>query len=437
MVPSIAIVGGGPAGLTLARLLQLSPTPMSVTIYEHDACATARFYQGGTLDLHPNGGLKALQAMGLEEAAAPFLRYEGEELVIADPNGCELIHMKEAAGIGERAAAPEIDREKLKELLLDAVGQENLRWGMHLKRVQPETRCLEFADSTVEGPFDLVVGADGAWSKVRHVLTGERPHYSGICGVEGRIAQPNQDHPHISTLVGRGSYFSFGGGRSLMAQRMGDDSIRVGMWMKEHEGFVDDLSPGENIDENDLRSKVLAEFNYWTPELREWIQVCKLTRKWKLWELPVGSTWDHRAGFTLVGDAAHLCTPFAGLGVNAAMSDCLDLAELLIKAVQQGSSLDAAIQQYEKAMFPRAKKVQSDTMRNKVFGFADDAPLGILTAFAGAAGEEMGYPLDRGVLYFVPVSRLLYAAFWMQTRLYAAWLWAKSHLRRSKRVKLA
>lgn len=436
MVLSIAIVGGGPAGLTLARLLQVSAVKLDVAVYEHDASPTSRIRQGGTLDLHPAGGLKAIEAMKLQDLAAPLLRYEGEELVFADMNGCELIHIKKAMSIGDRTAAPEIDREKLRDLMLEAVGSENVRWGKHLKRVDAETGKLDFADGSVEGPFDLVVGADGAWSKVRHVLTQERPRYSGICGIQGHIQRPNEEYPEISKVVGRGSYFAYSGGRAMMAQRMSDQSIRVAMWLKRDEKFIDEISPGETIDEKELRPKLLAEYKDWAPSFQERLRVCNLDQKWKLWELPVGSAWEHRTGFTLVGDAAHLATPFAGLGVNAAMRDSLELAEQIINAVQQGNSIDTAVEKYETSMFPRAKQVQSQTMRNKLNGFADDAPVGFMAGQAATFGEQMGWPIDKGVLYYIPITKAWYAMFWTKTRLFAAWMHMKSFFGRRKGIAL-
>lgn len=423
MSPSIAIVGCGPAGLTLARLLQLSPTKLDLTLYEGDASATSRDRQGGSLDLHTDTGLKALKAMNLMDAAAPFLRYEGEELVFADRNGCELIHIKTAVPVGERSSAPEIDREKLRDLLLEAVGPENVRWGKHLKRVDGDTGKLEFADGSVEGPFDLVVGADGAWSKVRHVLTDDRPRYSGICGIQAHIERPNEDYPEISKAVGRGSYFAFGGGRAMMSQRMSNEDIKVAFWMKRDASYLDELSSGDKIDEDTVKPKLKVEFKDWAPLYQERLRTCHLDTKWKLWELPVGSTWKHRAGFTMVGDAAHLCTPFAGLGVNAAMKDSLELAELIIDSVQKGSnSIDVAVEKYEIAMFPRAKRVQSDTMRNKTNGFADDAPINFLAGFAEMVGEQTGWPIDKGVLYYVPITKLFYAVFWTKVTLFATWM---------------
>lgn len=418
--PSIAIIGAGPAGLTLARLLQLACPTLKLHMYETDASPHARFYQGGTLDLHPDDGLLALRRMNLFESATPFLRYDGEELTIADRHGCALVHMVESKDVQGMEARPEIDREKLKDLLLEAVGEGNVSWGRHLKKVDAEKQTLEFSDGKVEGPFDLVVGADGAWSKVRRVLMAEGPRYSGICGIEGHVQKPSEADPVLDRMVGRGSYFAYNGGRTVMAQRMGDESIKVGLWLKRDEAWVDDLV-GERIVEDDLRPKLLQEYKDWCPELRQWVAECDLTRKWKLYELPVGKQWNHREGFTLIGDAAHLATPFAGLGVNAAMKDALDLCDRIKEAVEGSISLDAAVQAYEEAMFPRARHVQQRTMENKVYGFADDAPLMFMANMMGVVGKELGWPIDRGLLYWIPITKMAYAAFWAKAMLMRTW----------------
>jgi len=78
---NIAIVGAGPAGCTLARLLQRSNVPIKVTVFEREATLDART-QGGTLDLHTDTGIAALKKAGLYDDFLEFVRFDGEG------NGC-------------------------------------------------------------------------------------------------------------------------------------------------------------------------------------------------------------------------------------------------------------------------------------------------------------------------------------------------------------
>ena len=439
----MAIVGAGPAGLTLAKLLLVSAPEINVTIYELDNSAKSRAYQGGTLDLHPQTGLLALKKCGLWDAALPWLRYEGEELVIGDKNGMEYVHLREApkmdGGEGKWDQRPEIDRERLKEILLEGVGDEMVKWGAKVTKVVVDEEGggrkggLEFEDGGVEGPFDLIVGADGAFSKVRNVLTDVRPRYSGICGLECGIARPKETSPEVDKMVGRGSYFAYSGGRTLMGQRMGDDSIKIGAWLRKDKEWVERLWEEKGNSLKDIRDVLLEEYKDWTDEQRDWIRASERFRPWVLWELPVSHTWEHRQGFTLLGDAAHLCTPFAGLGVNAAMKDALDLSELVVDSVSgKGLSLDRAVERYEKTMFPRAHEVQARTMQNKEGGFRSDAPLGFMSGMVGVVGDETGWPLDKGLLRWVPITKTAYGAFWVMGISGALKRWLREILWRRK-----
>ena len=78
----IAIIGAGPAGLTLARLLHVSKGKVDLTLYERDASPSSRPDQGGTLDLHTDTGLAAIRKCGLWDSFCKYARYEGEELII-------------------------------------------------------------------------------------------------------------------------------------------------------------------------------------------------------------------------------------------------------------------------------------------------------------------------------------------------------------------
>jgi 2-polyprenyl-6-methoxyphenol hydroxylase-like FAD-dependent oxidoreductase len=420
MVFSLAIVGAGPAGLTLARLMQVSDVNTTTTVFERDASPTARTSQGGTLDLHTDTGLAALRKCQLWEEAVTHLRFDGQELTIADQNDTHIVHQKDIPPMKTKESQgkldyerPEMDREVLKDILLKSVDPSTVKWGKILQSMDPTTGVLSFRDGSTAGPFDLVVGADGAWSKVRHVLTNVRPSYSGIVGFSCDILNPDKVDPRLSKMVGRGSYFAYSDGRFLGGQRMGDESIKVGIYLKRDypggENWASDIMAAHGDNEAALKERILEEFQGWVPVQKEFVRTGTNFRQWPLYELPVGEFWEHKQGVTLVGDAASLMTPFAGEGVNKAMRDCLELAEKLEKAVKNNTSVDDAVRDYEQVMFPRAKRWQAVTLRNKGATFSKEGQSKFLVDMIDDIGEEMGWDLKKGFISYVPLKTIMWS----------------------------
>src|SRR3978361_299185 len=106
----IAVVGAGPGGLTLARLLQQSGAQVSV--YERDQSRSARV-QGSALDLHEDSGLAALEAAGLMDVFWANHRPDLHRLRLTDAKGTVLHdHPRRMSGVGGR---PEIERGPLRD----------------------------------------------------------------------------------------------------------------------------------------------------------------------------------------------------------------------------------------------------------------------------------------------------------------------------------
>lgn len=376
--PTIGIVGGGLGGLTLARVLQVHGIP--ATVYELDASADARS-QGGTLDLHEESGQRALRAAGLHEAFGRLARPEGDATRIRDKTGALLL---DEADEGP-AARPEIDRAVLRDMLLASLEPGRVVWGHKLAAATPlgnGQHRLTFSGGH-STTVDLLVGADGAWSKVRPLLSAARPAYSGITFLELQLSDVDRAHPDSAALVGLGTMFALSDHKGLIAQRNGGGRIRVYAALQVPEGWAG----AAGVDWGDApaaRAALLDLFDGWSAELRDLISNADDTVTLRLiYALPTGHTWPRVRGVTLLGDAAHLMSPFAGEGANLAM---LDAAELALAIAARHGDLEAALAQYEAALFPRSAEAAAASASGLAICFNTDAPHGLVAAMINHRG---------------------------------------------------
>ncbi|KAF9736398.1 hypothetical protein PMIN07_009953 [Paraphaeosphaeria minitans] len=363
--PKIALIGAGPTSLTLAAILHRNAIPF--TIYE--AASTLR-QQGGTLDLHPQTGQQALREAGLWDKFVKHARPESDCMKLVDLESGE-VFWDENAGDGQSGGGtersvedsfkgrPEIDREWLMKIMYGALSDGSVKLGAKLEEVLPNATDLEkhdlhFADGSAEEGFDLVVGADGAWSKVRKFLTHVKPQYSGITAVE-LWRHDLQTEPWLLNYVGAGSCFAFAEGSAVLSQRQGDGSLHT---------YAEDTARTQFID---------RYFSHVSPDLQRVLALSKdkLTPR-ALYELPIGFSYPHRTGITLIGDAAHLMTPFAGVGVNVGMTDALVLAREIIASCRGEKTLDEAVGVFENELWPRARRYMEKTAKGKERHFRAD-----------------------------------------------------------------
>jgi len=343
----IAIIGGGPAGLTCARVLQ--NYDYSPVVYENDAALYARD-GGGTLDLHADSGQIALEEAGLVEAFHAVARLEGQAKKRMSHKG-EVVNsfVPDAAD----AAAPEIDRRDLRAMLAENLKPDTIRWDHKLVSVTQlpnGSNRLEFQHGQIE-EADFVIGADGVWSKVRPLLSDAKPEYTGVSFIEVDFADVATRHPALSELVGPGHVFATDkAGHGIVVQKNSNGHIR---------GYIMMLTPAdwyeqEGIsltDEEAIRQYLLNEFKDWGPALIPFLTETDtryVNRSINV--LPAPLTWTSNKSVTLIGDAAHCMAPFGGFGVNLAMLDAAEIA----RAVAEHETIAEAIAAYESIMIPRA-----------------------------------------------------------------------------------
>ena len=373
MSPSIAIIGAGLGGLVLARVLHRHG--ISATVYEAEASPTART-QGGQLDIHAHNGQKALEAAGLTDAFRAIIHEGGAASRVLDKDGTVLFEDIDD-GQGGR---PEVLRGDLRRILLDSLPEGTVQWGRKLTGVTPlgdGRHRLAFADGArVES--DLLVGADGAWSRVRPLLSDAVPDYAGMAFVETWLHDADVRHPAAAQVVGGGALYAGAPGQAIAAHREAGNVIHTYVQLKRPAKWF----AGIDFDNAAAATRAIAaEFAGWAPALTALITESDVPPVLRpIHALPDAHRWDRVPGVTLLGDAAHLMPP-SGEGANLAMFDGAELAAAIV--VHPGD-IEAALATFEAAMFVRSAAEAVDAHEIIDLCLGDQAPYGLVEFFKKA-----------------------------------------------------
>ncbi len=370
---TVTIIGAGLGGLTLARVLHVHGIP--ATVYEAEPSPKARA-QGGMLDIHDYNGQLALEAAGLMEEFRDLVLEGRQAMRVLDRDGT-VLYEEADDGTGGR---PEVQRGELRRMLLDSLPEDAVKWG----RKATEVRSLgdgrhevTFADGSTVAT-SLLVGADGAWSRVRPLLSDAVPEYAGRSVVETYLLDADTRHPASAKLVGGGSLMALAPGQGILAHRESGGTLH---------GYIMLTKPQEwfaAIDFTDsaaVTERVLREFDGWAPDLTALITDSDTAPALRPHHaLPVEHRWDRVPGVTLLGDAAHASIP-NGEGANLAMHDGAELGKAL---AAQPDDVETALAEYERAMFPRSAEASADGILLNDRMFADGTPQSLVEMFTEA-----------------------------------------------------
>lgn len=328
----ILIVGGGIAGLAMARALELQG--FSAELIEQRADVA----QGGTGLYLPGNAARALQALGLlDSIAARAMPIATQRILDSRGRPLSVTRTEDVwSSCGPCLALP---RAALHGALRESLVGTGLRFGTSISGIEPlgETSRVTFSDGTL-GEYDLVIGADGINSQVRQRLfPAVRPSYTGnLCwrfitkdsvGVEGWTVM-------------------LADGMSLLAIPIGNGEVYVYADMAVSESQV----PGKLTEPP--REALLAAFAAPLAPL-----IARQPDHAQVHVSPIEQVVMHewvKGNRVLIGDAAHASSPSMAEGAGMAMEDALVLAATLGST----SSIGEALGDYTRRRKPRVDWVQ-------------------------------------------------------------------------------
>lgn len=359
----VAIIGGGPGGLTLARLLQQKG--VEVNVYERDFDKNARV-QGSPLDLHQDSGLAAIiKADLLEEFKANFMLGADRTKIMNDKGDIVFNedHKPIETNFEDHYFRPEIDRGQLRKILLESLKEKTVYWNKHFISMDKYSNgwLLNFKDN-VPVYADIVIGADGANSKIRPYITDTKAIYSGVTMIEGIIYNAEKHSPVIYKKLNGGKIMAFGNKKNILIGQKGNGEIGFYLSLKVDENWIKNSNLNFS-NKTEILNWFREEYKEWDKSWEELVEnMTESIIPRSIGYMPLNQNWETISNLTIIGDAAHVMPPFAGEGVNMAMLDALELSEKLTDI--ETISVKDAISNYEFEMRKRAAIITKESIEN-------------------------------------------------------------------------
>jgi salicylate hydroxylase len=355
----IAVIGGGIGGLSAA--LHLLQAGFDVHVYEQ---APRIGEIGAGIQISPNAsrllirlGLKAaMDRVGVRPAAIHRRRWDDGRTLERAPLGPEV-----EATFG--APYYHFHRGDLAELLGAAVPAERLHVGHKLVGLdqQGEGVVARF-ESSVSAKADLLVGADGIHSRVRHLaFAPEKPRFTGCVAWRGLV--PAERIRHLDIEVAAHNWMGPDG--HVVHYWVASRSLMNVVCVVEHGTWTSEFW----TDRGDV-AEVLARYEGWHPMVRGLIAAFPETFIWALHDRRPLPRWS--AGqVTLLGDACHPMLPMMAQGAAQSIEDGATLAALL---TAMPGDLPGALRRYEELRKPRATRLQEASAANRTRFHLHDGP---------------------------------------------------------------